>query len=882
MVILMKQYLLLLGGVILGTIGSASAQSMFSCPSGFSSSGSCGVSLIGAGGQPFALVGTTNGTSPGFNGSQINLVPSGATHVALSLNYQTKVNVQGFTSTFTFVPNGQNVAFVIQNSDNNPSFNGAAFSAGAGCEAGFYQAFNQSPPNNVFALELDSWSYLGSVQSFTYSSAQIYQSGQSPCNPNDSGPDYVLIDKISTSPVALDSPANSQGTSTGDTYSATVTYDGSNLTLNMYDVTAGGACPGSKCFTNTWNNVNIPSWVGGNTAWVGFTAGTGETSTYPLYIDSFNFTEGSTTQAAAAPTFSLAAGTYSGSQSVSISDATSGATIYYTTNGTTPTTSSTQYTGPITVNSTETLQAIAVATGDTNSAVASAAYTITSLPSVATPTFSPVAGTYSYAQTVTISDATSGATIYYTTDGTTPSTSSTQYTGPITVGSTETLHAIAVAPGAANSGVASAAYTINLSLPTASMPTFSPVGGTYTSAQSVTISDATSGATIYYTTNGTTPSTSSTQYTGPISVNSTETLQAIAVAPEYSNSAVASAAYTVTSSLSSVATPTFSPTAGAYTSAQSVTLSDTTSGATIYYTTDGTTPSTSSTKYAGPITVSSTETLQAIAVATGDTNSAVASAAYTITSSLPSVSAPVFSPAAGAYNSAQSVSISDATSGATIYYTTNGTTPTTSSTTYAGPITVSSTETLQAIAVATGDSAVVSAAYTITSQPNFLLATSSPSLAVNPGGQGTLTVTVTPENGFDSPVVLACSGLPAGATCSFDQETVTPAGGAATTQLTITTSAQSSRLPESRPFFPLTALAMTAFLFGWRKRRGLHPWLLLAVAYAGLGLLFGCTGTSAGSGTSSTPNPTANTSMVTLTAISGTLQGKTTIALTVN
>jgi arabinogalactan endo-1,4-beta-galactosidase len=90
---------------------------------------------------------------------------------------------------------------------------------------------------------------------------------------------------------------------------------------------------------------------------------------------------------AAAPTFSPAAGNYITAQSVSISDTTAGATIYYTTNGTTPTTASTVYSGAIAIPATpatETIEAIAVATGYANSPVASAVYTISSPPATAT------------------------------------------------------------------------------------------------------------------------------------------------------------------------------------------------------------------------------------------------------------------------------------------------------------------------------------------------------------------------------------------------------------------------------------------------------------------------------------------------------------------
>ena len=173
----------------------------------------------------------------------------------------------------------------------------------------------------------------------------------------------------------------------------------------------------------------------------------------------FSYTHGTSGGTVATPTFNPAGGTYSGTQSVTISDATSGASIRYTVDGSTPTGSSTLYTGPITVSSSRTIKAIGTKSGMTNSAVATATYTINGSV-VATPTFNPAGGTYSGTQSVTISDATSGASIRYTVDGSTPTGSSTLYTGPITVSSSRTIKAIGTKSGMTNSAVATAVYTI--------------------------------------------------------------------------------------------------------------------------------------------------------------------------------------------------------------------------------------------------------------------------------------------------------------------------------------------------------------------------------------------------------------------------------------
>jgi hypothetical protein len=179
---------------------------------------------------------------------------------------------------------------------------------------------------------------------------------------------------------------------------------------------------------------------------------------------------------AAIPTASPAAGVYSAGQSVALSDATSGATIYYTTDGSVATSSSTIYTAPIAVSTATTINALASAQGFENSGSSKNVYIL----KVAPPAFSLAAGTYTGSQTVTLSDATPGVTIYYTTDGSMPTTSSPVYGGAISIGAgSTTINALATAPSFFNSDVASATYVIHLPPPTISSisPTRGSTGG---------------------------------------------------------------------------------------------------------------------------------------------------------------------------------------------------------------------------------------------------------------------------------------------------------------------------------------------------------------------------------------------------------------------
>lgn len=753
-------------------------------------------------GYNFGFFGSAAGAN--ISAGAVNLQPAGTNHKPTNFDYVlSPVSTTAFTTHYRFSHNAWNTAFILNNVTHNagagpaPGFTLAqGFSGGAGCEEAIYQAFGGAgnfPANNIFALNFDTGNLqINALSPNFYSHVQIYQQLADPCIPSDgTEPWYYRTNKVSTSPVPLASPSTTWQTTTGDTYDAVAIYSGKNLTVNLYDLTAGGTCSpvtSGTCFTYNFPNLSIPSWVNGTTAWTNLGSASNANTPNNLIIPLWTF---STLAAAAIPTFSPASGTYGSTQSVTISDSSSGSTICYNftgdpmVDGNGSCINSTKYTTAVSVPKGLTIFAVAgqgsSAYGD--STIGTASYKITGFASQ--PTFNQPGGTWQGNQNVQLVSAAGGTICYNTsgspaTNGSTGCTTGTLYTTPITVSSNETLYAVSGGTGFTDSAISSAAYIISpfavINSSTGSFPsnspTFSPVAGNYSGSQSVSLASTTTGSNICYLLSTTLPTllptpnnlggcAVGTPYSGPISVVSSTTIYASAgttvgpaVAGTGPSSSVSTASYTI-GGTPIASSPVFSPSAGTYTSAQNVAIT-TSAGSVICYSTtgtpatNGTTGCTTGTHYTGPVNVVSSETLYAVAGGTGYVDSAVVNAPYVIQGT---AATPVITLSPGTYTMPQTTTITDSTGGSTITYdqVTSGTC--TPNTTYTGAVTINAASTtVCAYATASGfnQSATATSAYTqsVTATPAITLA----------GGTYTFPQTTTITDPTGGATILYCTG----------------------------------------------------------------------------------------------------------------------------
>jgi hypothetical protein len=319
-------------------------------------------------------------------------------------------------------------------------------------------------------------------------------------------------------------------------------------------------------------------------------------------------------QTTATPALSLASGSYTMPQNVTISDGTAGASIKWCYDASGACTPSTTYSAAIYLApaTTETICADASATGYQTSPVTCNNYT---RATTATPSISLASGSYSMPQSTTISDGTSGSTILWCYDASGACTPSTTYSGSIYIdpATTETICANASASGDQGSTTVCNSYTNG---GPAATPVIALASGTYTMPQNTTISDSTAGASILWCYDASGACTPKTAYSGSIYIDpaTTETICANATASGYTQSGTACANYTAAAS----SNITFS-----YANGQ-VTISTTEQNAKIFYTADGSKATEASIEYTGPFNASAGATINAVAVqVTSGSNQAV-------------------------------------------------------------------------------------------------------------------------------------------------------------------------------------------------------------------------------------------------------------------
>lgn len=403
----------------------------------------------------------------------------------------------------------------------------------------------------------------------------------------------------------------------------------------------------------------------------------------------------------ATPLFSIVTGTYNTNQTVTITTATNGATIKYTLDGSTPgKTHGSAYTGAINITATTTLKAMAYKENWIVSNENSASYAM----KMADPVFSVPSGTYTTTQNVVLSTISPNFEIRYTTDGSEPDQTSMLYTGAIELPTNEidetttTIKAktFSTAFGWDDSEVITNEYKVT---GVVQIPVLSPDSGTYTTSQSVTITCATNGAEIRYTIDGSEPTLSSLLYSDsfPLEDGAITVVKAKAFRTDWIASGVTISTYTI----DNIPAPVITPDGGVFDEPVEVTITTPINGATIRYTLDGTEPTGSSEIYSSPMNFNVSRHLVAKVFKTGLTTSNSSEKRYIIGNgeSLCRLEAV---PSHGIYNKPQSVELTCPVEDSVIRFEINDPEPDMYSNLYEGPVEISETSTIKAIAYKLG------------------------------------------------------------------------------------------------------------------------------------------------------------------------------------
>ncbi|SHO44698.1 chitobiase/beta-hexosaminidase C-terminal domain-containing protein [Anaerocolumna xylanovorans] len=507
---------------------------------------------------------------------------------------------------------------------------------------------------------------------------------------------------------------------------------------------------------------------------------------------------GTPVEKVASPVITSATGTYGTAQTVTITDATEGAAIRYTMDGTAPSEKNgTVYTEPFTVSATTTVKAAAYKSGMAVSDTATSVITISAVPvslkieaenyinmsGVAAEPCNDIgggqnvgyidmgdwmdytvtvatAGTYTVDYRVNGWDA--GAQIQLMKDSNVLATTGTN-TGNAWATVTSEPFPLTAGTYTVRVNISGGGFNLNwmefkplAQAEKAATPVITPASGTYGTAQEVTITDATGGAAIRYTTDGTTPSeTNGTVYTGTFTVSATTTVKAVAYKSGMTVSDIAASVITISSvpvslkieaenyiNMSGVAAEPCNDIGGG----QNVGYIDT--GDWMDYTVTVATTGTYTVDYrvngwnagAQIQLMKDSNVLATTGTNTGNAWATVTSEPFPLTAGTYTVrvnisgggfnlnwmefkplaqagkaATPVITPASGTYGTAQEITITDATEGTAIRYTTDGTAPSeTNGTVYTGTFTVSATTTVKAVAYKSGMTVSDTAASVIT------------------------------------------------------------------------------------------------------------------------------------------------------------------------